>query len=292
MSDFLSDLVERSVAATAVVRPQLFSIFEPLSTGEGSFFREENLEQERQKPADLLSPSQSSGNPAFEPRPGAVATVSKAAATPGPAEGVGDSRVPARIDLLAKQQKTALPGARPDFTGAVKEDGESASDRPRPSPQMPVPAGLSGKRVRAPTGSENRDAAKATGKIEPDFPPPHRATLPSPGEPPGDSRNERLPAPRPGKIVEIAGHEPGERPAPRQVRPLYTVLPRLPSPRPLDLMPPERNPPPAPIINVTIGRVEVRATRPAQARSPAAPASTPIMSLDEYLRQRAGGDRR
>jgi hypothetical protein len=45
----------------------------------------------------------------------------------------------------------------------------------------------------------------------------------------------------------------------------------------------------APIINVTIGRVEVRATNaPAAPRRESAPAA-PLMSLDDYLRQRAGG---
>ncbi len=51
-------------------------------------------------------------------------------------------------------------------------------------------------------------------------------------------------------------------------------------------------PEPAPTIHVSIGRVEVRATpaaTPAVARPRAAP---PVMSLDEYLRRRAGEDRR
>jgi hypothetical protein len=47
----------------------------------------------------------------------------------------------------------------------------------------------------------------------------------------------------------------------------------------------------APVINITIGRVEVRATH-----APAAPRqqsnSTPPMSLDDYLRRRAGGGSR
>jgi hypothetical protein len=299
MSDFLSDLVQRSVAATALVRPQLFSVFEPLSPGGGSFFREENLEQEQQRPADLLSPSQSSGNANFEADPGAIAAVSKAAPTLDSAEAAGASRVPARIDLRAKQQKAALPGARPNFTRAVKADRESASDHPSPSPQIPAPVGPSAKRVRAPFGRENRGPADATGKIEPGaaefrplFPPQYRTRMPSPTELPGDSTNERLPPLPTRKIVEMALHEPSERREAPQVRPIYAVLPRPPSPRPLDLMPPEKNPPPAPIINVTIGRVEVRATRPPPARPAAAPAPAPIMSLDEYLRQRAGGDRR
>jgi hypothetical protein len=45
-------------------------------------------------------------------------------------------------------------------------------------------------------------------------------------------------------------------------------------------------------IHVTIGRVEVRATIPPPVRSRPQTAPAPVMSLDEYLRQRAAGDRR
>jgi hypothetical protein len=45
--------------------------------------------------------------------------------------------------------------------------------------------------------------------------------------------------------------------------------------------------PATPTIQVTIGQIEVRATpSPSPAKKPAP--STPIMSLDEYLRQRNG----
>jgi hypothetical protein len=46
-----------------------------------------------------------------------------------------------------------------------------------------------------------------------------------------------------------------------------------------------------PTIQVTIGRIEVRAT-PAPAAPPASRRAAPIMSLDEYLRQRSQGGRR
>jgi hypothetical protein len=66
------------------------------------------------------------------------------------------------------------------------------------------------------------------------------------------------------------------------VRP--TVRPRLDPIRPTV----EGAPPSVPTIQVTIGRVELRAT------SPATPARTPrsgphVMSLDDYLKQRGGG---
>ena len=46
----------------------------------------------------------------------------------------------------------------------------------------------------------------------------------------------------------------------------------------------------SPTIHVTIGRIEVKAATPAAAPKRGAPAP-PAMSLDEYLRRRAGGDR-
>jgi hypothetical protein len=47
--------------------------------------------------------------------------------------------------------------------------------------------------------------------------------------------------------------------------------------------------PPAPAIHVTIGRIEIRATTPAAAPVRRQPRQPSVMSLDEYLKQRAGG---
>lgn len=46
---------------------------------------------------------------------------------------------------------------------------------------------------------------------------------------------------------------------------------------------------PTPTIQVTIGRIEVRATAPVNPLSTQARPKPPVMSLDEYLRQRGGG---
>ncbi|HRJ53110.1 MAG TPA: hypothetical protein PLE99_10095 [Candidatus Thiothrix moscowensis] len=53
--------------------------------------------------------------------------------------------------------------------------------------------------------------------------------------------------------------------------------------------PPEPPPPqPEPVINVTIGRIEIRATVATSKQKPQAAARPPVMGLDEYLRQRGG----
>lgn len=53
--------------------------------------------------------------------------------------------------------------------------------------------------------------------------------------------------------------------------------------------PPESPPPqPEPVINVTIGRIEIRATVAVSKQKPQAASRPPVMGLDEYLRQRGG----
>jgi hypothetical protein len=63
---------------------------------------------------------------------------------------------------------------------------------------------------------------------------------------------------------------------------LQSVLARLGEPRH------DAEPNPAPTVNVTIGRVEVRATPAAPASTPK-PRSAPVMTLEEYLQRRATG---
>src|SRR5262249_2057586 len=52
---------------------------------------------------------------------------------------------------------------------------------------------------------------------------------------------------------------------------------------------PPTSPAPEQVINVTIGRIEVRATPPQSAAPRSSNQKPPVMSLDDYLRQRGGG---
>jgi hypothetical protein len=45
-------------------------------------------------------------------------------------------------------------------------------------------------------------------------------------------------------------------------------------------------------VHISIGRVEVKAAAQPTAPKPAQRANQPVLSLDDYLRDRAGGDRR
>jgi hypothetical protein len=79
------------------------------------------------------------------------------------------------------------------------------------------------------------------------------------------------------------GAIPSQMPTPGQnLGVLQSVLARLREPRE------QAELKAAPAVNVTIGRVEVRATPPPPVSAPK-PRATPVMSLEEYLRRRAAG---
>ncbi|AFY34115.1 hypothetical protein [Calothrix sp. PCC 7507] len=54
-------------------------------------------------------------------------------------------------------------------------------------------------------------------------------------------------------------------------------------------LPPTTTSQPAPVIQVTIGRIEIRATPPTKEPSTRSHPTAAVMGLDEYLRQRGGG---
>ncbi|HEV2777780.1 MAG TPA: hypothetical protein VGX25_00110, partial [Actinophytocola sp.] len=67
--------------------------------------------------------------------------------------------------------------------------------------------------------------------------------------------------------------------------PVRPAAPRIP-------VVPRRAPVAEPTVHISIGRVEVRATAEPGAPSRAPASGRPRLSLDDYLRGRAGGDRR
>lgn len=219
--------------------------------------------------------------------------------------------------------------ASPDRAEKSEEDvGSSPSELPGPSPQVRPPVDLSRKQRAAVSSTERRRSADADivspqvrpradrpGKQPSGAPLPARrgdrdnaddqdasglrtqlpaGQAPSPREPtlrnPTDKRPDGL---NPEKVID-SGAGARERGVQRELVPareVRAVSPRPPPSRTLPAARPPKNPPAAPSINVTIGRVEVRATLPARVPSSAGRAASPIMNLEEYLRQRAGGNR-
>ncbi len=288
MSDYLGNLAARSLGLAAVLRPRHLSRFEPPPEARPSdaFFavREEEVISPWPQPA--------------EPTEGPVSPLA-----PPAREHSQEARRPAtdRPDLVAvppsPRPSPAPPGGLPERPPAAEEQPPS-----RAAPQAPAPSGLFADQppptpvphpAPAPSLAAGRESATAppidreqprrlphgpaASSVE-DKPlalPKQPATLPLPLSEPS-SPPERTPAP----AVLVA--------APTTVTPALRFQPSAPV-----AAPPAVSPEPAPVIRVTIGRIEVRAVPPP---APSAPKVTPPprLSLEEYLRGQArsqGGTR-
>ncbi len=381
MSDFLNNLVERTLSATDAVRPRTLSIFEPPPTNGGAFFRDSEdtglhaIEHHDVEPADRLSQLQSlwrAGSPEpvadqFVPAspktdpaslqfPSAPPLVPDRAdpsrgprerATPtGPAnveqaktgkEESDSSRTESPgvlgqtrpgVDVRAEDQRVArpsreraapnqaerdeeavdssrseLPGLSPPIRPPLTRKQRAAVSSPEPrgsadearvTPQVRRQADDPGKQPRQahsrPRRTE-RDSAddKDAGEIRTQLP---SGQAPSPRESalrnPAHKHRDEL---DPEKSIALGARERGLQRELVPGRDVRTVSPRPPSSRIRPATRPPKDPPAAPSINVTIGRIEVRATLPARGPTPAPRATSPIMNLEDYLRQRAAGNR-
>lgn len=229
MSDFLSQLVERSLAGSSAVRPQLGSIFEPPANEGGTFFAsEENRE------AAVIPPSRD-----------------------------GSDRT-SRVESLwqaAPNVQVEMEAAPPLFVLAA--------------PEATAPALQPAQRA-APVAKE-QPAKKDQPETE----------IIARGEAAPELHEIRF-----RKVIDLIRREtPAQRelPALREMRRSFESRASF----RLSAVPAEKHEVPAPpSINVTIGRVEVRATLPREKAPEKARAPVPSMSLEKYLRERAGGNRK
>ena len=237
----------------------------------------------------------------FEPQP-AVAQVESPAsrpASPQPAPSAPLSREPAAVMERAPIQPFPVAVRAPAELDATPVSRSESPVRSREQPREPaeergtvlVEVGL-GPPIAAPVArpmAPSFEASVAPPVVTPGAPL-ARPSAPAPAVTPPVRR--RAGVPRPGsETIPRAGSE-AVAPAPRPT--VVTPLPRPPlsSARGLTRRPAApvmTSAPPAPAIQVTIGRIEVRAVQ-----SPSAPArrqgpAGPRLSLEEYLKSRAGG---
>jgi hypothetical protein len=235
VSDFLSNLVTRSLNGSDAVRPQFGTIYEAtLENREGFFAAEKEREpttapQPPNERTEHLSRVESMWQRAPETRADirpAPAPIARASARPAGA------RRPTQLQVASEQHAEPRPLKRDAPDSSRTDAGE------QPLPQTASPE------VRAQKVLEliRRESAhsRAPGK-------PSEFRALSPSLPPFPIANPRV-----EKREDSAAHS----------------------------------------INVTIGRVEVRATLPQPAAAEKPRAAAPITSLEEYLRERAGGNRR
>jgi hypothetical protein len=367
MNDFLGRLVERSLAGTAPVRPEAFTIFEPQAGNEGTFFQANErpvslaVEDVEREPPERRGPSIRSREPVElaacspavsaesvrDPAPRFASRVAEFAARVGPA-GTGDDEP----GSTQPGQKNPSPHVRPSL---VRENETSETLPSLPEVRAPVqvlarlanavpflevrPAanGAQSHSDKAPALRNQTGAARSSDcreVIDPQIPnsvrPETERSLPEVRAPvqilaktsnaapfievpaavkAAQTHSEKTaalrspppsglvpvatePAPGPKKIIALESAGRRQRAELVTARNSSAISPR---PTPSGFNGPAQlsmSPPLPPTINVTIGRIEVRATPPPRAPAPPRRASAPIMSLDEYLRQRAGGNRR
>jgi len=260
MVDYFRRLALRSLQPQVVVQPRLAGRFEPLQPGDP--FGASKLEMDEGASLDELAedrPRMPSDRVSPAPvRPMEAPWASSRSAQFG--EQAGSS--------LRSAQQSPLPPA-PDRMRV--SDGEAGVPALVPAPRSELPPVQSvqtrdGERDRSASQPDPRPPAhtQPVGQ-QPDPPQPVviQPILPQPAAPLGPPRLELRPVLAP----------PADRPGP---------APNKPAPPPAQ---------PAPVVNISIGRIEVRASqasKPATAarKSRAAPL---VMNLEEYLKKRNGG---
>jgi hypothetical protein len=237
VSDFLANLVARTLSASPSVRPRLPSRYETASPGTESGA----LEVVRETFSPTTAPS-TPGQPSTTPRTvrefGCALEHSPAPASPGEASSVAEPNT----GFNAPGRSAVVPAPSPEPVIAAA-DVPSAPSRRKPVADLDS--------IPSPAAAASPSIRRVANVVTPRPPAAHTV--------------------RP-RAMPVAG-EP-DRPA---------VTARSDPPSAASALPP-----PAP-VQVTIGRVEIRAVvTPSRAERPALPAG---QSLDAYLRRRAGASR-
>jgi hypothetical protein len=326
MTDYLSDLAARSLARTEVILPRLASRFEPVPA-DGALGRSQPGSPE--EPAGWTTGEPNGLARRYEPPTTTVPVAPQPAVsvtTPDPSRENAAAQVASAQRAPAVQDHRPAATASPmvQSTGQPRRSPEAASQQPESD--RAAGSRLTSQAPLTPLrGDPGRPAEPAAdGSVRPML-----RSLSTPGDQDLDERiraalhmalaqlhaGDRVQGPSPAGTAthqaprpELAPVEDRLKPPlePRRpetqpaaparvvVQPQVVVAPPA-SQAPLDLAAPPRlgrqEPPLAPTIQVTIGRIEVRAT-PAPAAAPASkPKPAPVPSLDDYLRQRNGGSR-
>jgi hypothetical protein len=293
MSDLFDNLLQKSQAqAPSALAPRPVSLYEPAAGPGGDAVDE--LEWEASRPTEAGPPVPRYARPvppvSARPLDPAAAGMQRLGGLAAWLERLGDRSAP-RLDA----QYAPLPPAPTRSPPAPPAQTEplAVNRSPVPESDIPAPSPAPEARPTPPAQAPNTSTIVRERTVE-IRPAPQAAPEPTSV---GGERGQIqawpvLPAPavqaprRQDQMAEAAERVPVERDVPHLVpRP---TSPPLPGPRERR----NRPPPPTtslPVVNVTIGRIEVRAKRPAAPAARPAERPSPVMSLDEYLKQRQGG---
>jgi hypothetical protein len=295
MSDFLANLAERSAGRAAVVEPRVPSLFEPVAAV-GSVFggmaarppmsRNEALLEEIA--VEIEAPvTQTAEAPPRQPR--------KATAPRRDSLDLQESPVE-REDPMPEESPASTPRRSvPPRSRAVQ--AESASDWDEPTEHETVREVTAPPRVERVVETVRERVERMTSPVErrPNEPVREPVVAPTASRVDATPRVEPVRAevkktastgiarpPAPPVEPSRARTDVTERPKALAPLPQVPILPRVERPRP-ELAPrPIARRAPEPVIQVSIGRIEIRANAPAAAGTRPRTES-PVMSLNDYL---------
>jgi hypothetical protein len=283
MSDFLRNLVLRSLGSADIVQPRLPSLFEPLPRAMGSLSAPGVifLENGREALSEDTEERETEALPA-SPRPRPLRTPeSISPPTGGTVDGGQEHALFSRLGPVAPPPAAslAMQVARPPKVSPLPDAGSSASHFPERDED------------RAGRHSAGTQPSAKNGFGASPYPPGAEA----------QSVRTAEPAVHPTKVktfVPIVPAPSMNQKGDREIQDFTPTEPPLSLRRLLESHPPSSLPAvlprtagsSEPTIQVTIGRIEVRATQPA-APAPKRRASSPVATLEEYLesRSRRGG---
>jgi hypothetical protein len=288
MSDYLSNLVDRSLDRVDVIQPRLPSLFEP-AQGIGSPMA--GLWQQPEPTTEVIEQSvPEARNPYPVTRKSSpVARIFDRVVARRSAESVINPNLPSlssqTVEIERSQPASAQVGSvdRPEPTSVPGSDLQPLSWQPQIVDRQIAAGNVSIEQPEISTQPTlDREQPIERSINNPDRSPKLNPTAISVQNPldriePSPLPTDLTPSQNPPLLGQMM-----ERTTMEQLRSIVPAIqPEVVS-----------NPIPAPVptIQVTIGRIEVRATT-----APATPAATtarskpPVMSLDEYLHQRGGG---
>ncbi len=301
MSSFFSSLISRSLAPEAQIAPRPVARFEPagpaLPPDSPAELEEQHVFQTAARPRQEAPARASTAPESRADAPAGDAAAAQPAGLPAVA------RVPAPPEPRPPAERQAPREAVSLVAEAVAVARPAQGSVPPPSTAAAPPAALLQTVDLPPRAARPADARPVSARehrphdsglahVQPAARAQAQPTQEWPAPPLAGQRAPAVPAvaPRPPEAARPAQHPDAARPEP--LRPAPLIQPEIAPARPRDAAPrQEAEPGPAPVIQVTIGRIEVRAapapTRPERPR--AAPAA---MTLDEYLRKRSNGGSR
>jgi hypothetical protein len=308
MSNYLSNLVARNISGLEVIQPRLPSLFEPIQGVNGLIPRQEfDLEKSMANPpVEELERREVSGqmNSEISPisQPSAEHSVTSAPQAPELSQrsipmppSLEEARLVSPIyqslNDAASNSSPLMPRSEPvqppTISDRLSPSGSEANtpllpaeeqQRTKPEPLTVQQIVTERTVIERVVPTESPAWLKRLNTIDP-----AANVLPTIMDP-----SIEPPVQSPAKPAAMPEERSVLRPLTEQVTIPHQVIPSV---RSLGLDTPKfsTTPQPAPIIQVTIGRIEVRATPPS-APSPTQSRSAPsVMSLEDYLRQRGGG---